>query len=71
MDVNQFFIYFATGYSQRGKVELWHKQNCLRLSLKQLSAVPEHVVFSVQGKDYFREANKIVRVERTIWSVKW
>ena len=70
MDINKFFIYFAAGYASRGKVELWHQQNCLKLSLRQLSAVPEHVIFSVQGRDYFREENKIVCVERTIWSVK-
>lgn len=71
MNISQFFIYYSAGYAKRGKVEVWYQQNCLRLSFKQLSTIPEHIIFSVQGRDYFRSKNKIERVERTIWTVNY
>lgn len=71
MSIVQFFIYFSSGYAKRGKIELWYQQSCLRLSFKQLTAIPEHVIFTVQGRDYFREEGNIVRVERTVWTVNY
>lgn len=63
MSISQFYLYFASGYSCRGKIELWYQQSCLRLSFKQLSNIPENVVFTVEGRDYFREKSKIMRVK--------